>query len=101
MCKQKDQRSVLDHHGALGLVHNSMITVMEFSAKQAAGSRYIMLTHENYFFIGIDLDWLEHKKDGEFLVFNVINQSIWFFSLKNIKLGEELLFVTLFDYFHF
>jgi hypothetical protein len=59
--------------------------------------------YTNNFFIEIGLDWLKHLKGGEFLVFKVIvyvkNQPN--FSLNNIKLWEELLLATLFDYFHF
>ena len=76
-----------------------MITVVEFRAKQATGSLYMLTDkfYTNYFFIRIDLDWLEHPKGGEFLVFKVIflrqksGEFVYFFSLKNIKLGEELL----------
>ena len=32
---------------------------------------------------------------------NQLNSSNLFFSLENIKLGEDVLLVTLFDYFHF
>ena len=50
-----------------------MITVVEFKAKQA--TNWYILTdklYSNYFFIGIDLDWLEHPKGGKSLVFKVI-----------------------------
>ena len=52
-----------------------MITVVEFTAKQA--------------------DFQSHFSMSK------ISQICLFFSLKNIKLGEELLLVTLFDYFQF
>ena len=41
-----------------GQVSGSMITVVEFRAKQATGSRYLLTDklYDNYFFIGIDLD---------------------------------------------
>jgi hypothetical protein len=50
--------------GALGPVHISIITVIEFRAKQATGSRYMLAdkSYAIYFFIGIDLDWLVHVK---------------------------------------
>ena len=60
----------------------------------------------NYFFIEIDLNCFEHAKGVKSLVFKVISlrqksvESIDFFSLKNVKLGKELLLVTHF-YFLF
>ena len=42
----------------------SMITVVELRAKQATRSRYMPTdkSYDNYFFIEIDLDWLEPAK---------------------------------------
>ena len=44
---------------------SSMITVVEFRTKQATGSRYMPTDkfYNNYFFIKIDLDWLELVKN--------------------------------------
>ena len=46
----------------------SMITTLEFRAKQATESQYMLTDtlYANHFFIGIDLDWLEHSKGGKF-----------------------------------
>ena len=76
-----------------------MITVVEFRAKQATVCWYMLTDklYTNYFFIEIDLDWLEHRKGGEFFVFKVIflhqksAEFVYFLSLNNIKL-EDLLF---------
>ena len=55
---------------------NSMITVVEFRAKQATGSWFILTQklYANFFFIRIDLDWLEHPKGGKILVFKAFFQ---------------------------
>ena len=55
---------------------NSMITVVEFRAKQATGSWFILTEklYANFFFIRIDLDWLEHPKGGKILVFKAFFQ---------------------------
>jgi hypothetical protein len=46
----------------------SMITVVGFRAKQATGSQYMLTDklYPNYFFIRIDLDWLEHDNGTNF-----------------------------------
>ena len=82
----------------------SVITVVGFRAKQATGSQNILTdkSNANYFFIWIDLDWLKHTKGDKFFVsISEISRILSYFILKIIKPGEEFLFVTLIDYFHF
>ena len=47
------------------VINICMITVVEFRAKQATGSRYMPTDklYANYFFIKIYLDWSEHAKN--------------------------------------
>ena len=50
--------------------------------------------YTNYFFIRIDLDWLEHAKDGKYLVFKVIFLSqksaeiVYFFLIEEYKVSK-------------
>ena len=59
----------------------SMITVVQFRAKHATGSQY-MLTDKlygNYFFIWIDLDWLEDVKGGKYFICQKSAKFVFFF----------------------
>ena len=53
-------------------MRRSMIAAVEFRAKQAKWSMLTDKLYANHFLFGIDFDWLEHSKDGKFLVFKVI-----------------------------
>ena len=86
-----------------------MITVVEFRAKKATGSQYLLTDklYDSYFFIGIDLDWLEHAKGGKFLVFKVIflcqnsAEYVSFFFIEDFKIRRITFISDIFSLFSF
>ena len=58
MRAQKEAHNNLSWNSITEDRESSMITVVEFRAKQATGSQYLLTdkSYDNYFFIGNDLD---------------------------------------------
>ena len=81
------------------------LSLAEFSGEYARSKVYEN-DHKNV--LGIWLDLVSNVKYSTILIFKVIflcqklAESFWiFFSLKNIKMGEQLLLMTYFDKFDF
>ena len=81
------------------------LSLAEFSGEYARSKVYEN-DHKNV--LGIWLDLVSNVKYSTILIFKVIflcqklAESFWiFFSLKNIKMGEQLLLMTYFDNFDF